>query len=128
MIKLLFGLIAILGTFTTFAFASSGPGTRLNCQYTQGEKVSVQLNIGAFGNFAIFKAASMNKAERTEILSQNETPYELVLDGYMPEGWTHGTTFRINLQKSSPFHDILIDDPNGKFQRLSMTCNGQWAM
>lgn len=115
-------------TALTSAFASNGPGTRLNCQYTQGEKVLVQLNIGAFGNFALFKAKSMDKAERTDILSHYETPYELVLDGYMPEGWTRGTAFRINLQKNSPFHDILIDDPNGKFQRLSMTCNGQWAM
>ena len=123
--KFLIALALLVSSNYASAFPFNGPGRKINCQYTQGERVLVQLNIGAFGNFALFKASSMNKPERSDLLSHYETPYELIIDGYMPASWPQGTSFRINLQKSSPFHDILIDNPNGSFQRLSMTCSGQ---
>ena len=126
--KALLSLVFICFSFSAFASNFAAAKKNINCQYTQNEKVMVQLNRDAYGNFsrAIFKSASMLKPEVSDILGQYVTSYEIVLDGYMPEGWPRGTSFRINLNKSSPFHDILIDNPNGSFSRLSMTCNGQW--
>lgn len=123
--KIFLVLATVLCSVTSFAMSADAVGRQYNCQFVQSEKVQVQLNIGAFGNFALFKSVSMKQPERTEILSQHDTPYETTLDGYMPQPWPQGSTFRINLQKDSPFHDIVLDVPGGKFERLTLTCSGQ---
>lgn len=120
--KTVLTLLVLSFSFSINALAAS-PFKRINCQYTQNEKVLVQFQSGAAGQLALFKSASMTAPQQTNILSSYETPYELVLDGYMPANWPQGTTFRANLQKNSPFHDIVIDNPNGSFQRLTMTCD-----
>lgn len=121
-----FFTLLLTSTLSISAFALTSPFQSINCQYTQTERVMVQLNLGAFGDYAVFRSASMTAPERTTILNQFETPMDLELDGYMPTPWPQGTSFRITLSKNSPFHDIVIDNPKGSFERLTMTCNGQW--